>query len=95
MTQSEMQFVLPCWPDVCVIGLQMAAYGSDMQSVGFTEAWLMSAGKQLIWQRFLQAKLRKKPKGLQASSIDDDKDGAQLDQVHHYVTGCSTWFWQA
>lgn len=29
--------------------------------MGLTEAWLMTAGKQLIWQRFLQAKLRRPP----------------------------------
>ena len=37
----------------------MSAYGPEMQSLGLTEAWLMTAGKQLIWQRFLQAKLRR------------------------------------
>ena len=60
----------------------MAAYGEEMKGVGFTEAWLMAAGKQLIWQRFLQAKLRKRAKSLQASPLDvyDDQD-ADPDQV--------------
>ncbi len=46
-----------------------------MQGLGFTEAWLMAAGKQLIWQRFLQAKHRKRAKSLQTP-----EDGA-ADQV--------------
>ncbi|KAL0042386.1 hypothetical protein WJX77_010878 [Trebouxia sp. C0004] len=43
----------------------MTGYGAEMQGLGFTEAWLMAAGKQLIWQRFLQAKHRKRAKSLQ------------------------------
>ncbi len=53
----------------------MTGYGDEMQGLGFTEAWLMAAGKQLIWQRFLQAKHRKRAKSLQTP-----EDGAD-DQV--------------
>jgi hypothetical protein len=53
----------------------MTGYGDEMQGLGFTEAWLMTAGKQLIWQRFLQAKHRKRAKSLQTP-----EDGAG-DQV--------------
>ena len=56
----------------------MVAYGSDMQAVGFTEAWLVAAGKQLIWQRFLQAKLRRPSHSQQASEGDgQEQDGDQ------------------
>ncbi len=53
----------------------MTGYGAEMQGLGFTEAWLMAAGKQLIWQRFLQAKHRKR-----AKSLHTPEDGAD-DQV--------------
>ena len=47
----------------------MAVYGQEMQELGFTEAWLMAAGKQLIWQRFLQSKIRKRAKALPAKAL--------------------------
>lgn len=57
----------------------MAAYGSEMQAVGFTEAWLVVAGKQLIWQRFLQAKLRRPGHSRQASEGEgQEQDGDQV-----------------
>ncbi|KAA6429373.1 MAG: hypothetical protein FRX49_00767 [Trebouxia sp. A1-2] len=43
----------------------MSGFGDEMHGLGFTEAWLTAAGKQLIWQRFLQAKHRKRAKSLQ------------------------------
>lgn len=62
----------------------MAAYGSEMQAVGFTEAWLTAAGKQLIWQRFLQAKLRRPGQSRQASENDgqeQDNDQVSLEDA--------------
>lgn len=53
----------------------MSGFGDEMHGLGFTEAWLTAAGKQLIWQRFLQAKHRKRAKSLQTPD-----DGA-ADQV--------------
>ena len=55
--------------------LQMAAYGAEMQGLGLTEPWLMAAGKQLIWQRFLQSKIRKHSEAVQA---DGDNPAAKV-----------------
>lgn len=57
----------------------MAAYGRDMQELGLTQSWLMAAGKQLIWQRFLQSKIRKRDKVLPAP--DGDAGPAATSQV--------------
>ena len=59
----------------------MEAYGQQMQGLGFTEAWLMAAGKQLIWQRFLQSKIRKRAKSLDAAPSDDEAGPPATSQV--------------
>ena len=58
--------------------VQMSAYGQGMQGLGFTESWLMAAGKQLIWQRFLQSKIRKQGRSLQAPPADGDASQVQF-----------------
>ena len=59
----------------------MAAYGQEMQGLGFTEAWLMAAGKQLIWQRFLQSKIRKRAKSLPVALSNDEAGPPATSQV--------------
>ena len=59
----------------------MSAYGQGMQGLGFTEGWLMATGKQLIWQRFLESKIRKQGRPLQAPPSDGDADPAATSQV--------------
>ena len=63
----------------------MTGYGDEMQGLGFTEAWLMAAGKQLIWQRFLQAKHRKRAKSLQTPEDDADDQVGRKTHIAGYV----------
>ena len=63
----------------------MTGYGDEMQGLGFTEAWLMAAGKQLIWQRFLQAKHRKRAKSFQPPEDGADDQAGREISIADYV----------